>query len=81
MTATHTDEEWYTLDTLTFLDWDSFNPHNYTCQVTMKIVEGLTSTGDTVEVVYYATGDYEDRWVDVTGTMRDIIYWRPCRDR
>lgn len=47
----------------------------------MKIVEGLTSTGDTVEVVYYAEGDYVDRWVDVDGVERDIIYWRPCRSQ
>jgi hypothetical protein len=45
----------------------------------MKIVEGLTSTGDAVEVTYYAEGDYVDRWVDVDGVERDIIYWRPRR--
>ena len=43
----------------------------------MKIVEGLSSRGKIVEVVYLAEGDYEDRWVDVTGKQHDIIYWRP----
>lgn len=83
MTTTqyHADEEWYTLDTLTFMDLDWYNPSQHICHATMKVVEALTSTGNVVEVVYYATGDYEDRFVDVTGTMQDVMYWRPCRSR
>jgi len=78
MTTTQT-EDWYTLDTLTFIDCDWYNETVNTCGFTMKIVEGLTSTGDAVEVTYYAEGDYVDRWVDVDGVERDIIYWRPRR--
>jgi len=78
MTTAQT-EDWYTLDTLTFIDCDWYNETSNTCGFTMKIVEGLTSTGDAVEVTYYAEGDYVDRWVDVTGVERDIIYWRPRR--
>ena len=70
-------EDWYTLDTLTFMDWDCYNPSRHAVTATMKIVEGLTHDREIVEVVYYAAGDYEDRWVDVTGRERDIIFWRP----
>lgn len=69
--------EWYTLDTLTFMDWDWYNPAEHTCRATMKVIEALTHDCQVVEVTYYAEGDYEDRWVDVTGRYRDIAYWRP----
>ena len=74
-----TDEDWYTLDTLTFLDWNWFNPAERLCHADMKIIEGMTHDREIVEVVYYAAGDYEDRWVDVTGRQREIIFWRPVR--
>ena len=73
------DDDWYTLDTLTFMDWDWFNPTSNTCGATMKVIEGMTHTCRSVEVVYYATGDYQDRFVDVTGVEREIIFWRPVR--
>ncbi len=72
-------EDWYTMDTLTFMDWQWYNQSTNTCAATMKIVEGLTHDCEVVEVAYYATGDYEDRWVDVKGHPRDIIFWRPIR--
>lgn len=75
-----TDEEWYTLDTLTFLDFDGIDWTYHHINASLKVIEGMTSTGQTVEVVYCADGDYEDRWIDVTGRLHDIIYWRPCRD-
>lgn len=71
------DGDWYTLDTLTFMDFDWFNENSRVASATLKIVEGLTHDCEVVEVVYYATGDYEDRWVDVRGNPRDIIFWRP----
>ncbi len=72
-------DDWYTLDTLTFMDWTWYNDPSHTVTATMKVVEGFTKAGEIVEVVYYAAGDYEDRWVDVTGKQRDIMFWRPCR--
>lgn len=77
MTQPRVLEDWYTLDTLTFMDFDWFNDASRTVSATMKIVEGLTHDCEVVEVVYHATGDYEDRWVDVRGNPRDIIFWRP----
>lgn len=78
MTQT-TREDWYTLDTLTFLDFEWINHGDGEMCFSMKIVEGLTHDNEVVEVTYYADGDYVDRWCDVTGRIRDIIYWRPCR--
>lgn len=69
--------EWYTLDTLTFVDPDGYHSLINDCLVTPKIIEALTHDCQVVEVTYYAEGDYEDRWVDVTGRYRDIAYWRP----
>ena len=77
--TTSTSEDWYTLDTLTFfdVDWHDFN--NRITSVSMKVVEALTHDREVVEVIYYAEGDYIDRWVDVTGRVRDIAFWRPLR--
>ena len=72
-------QDWYTLDTVTFMHCDWYNPSSNIAHATMNIVEGLTHDGDVVEVIYYAAGDYEDRWVDVTGRQREIAYWRPVR--
>lgn len=72
-------EDWNLLDTLTLIDCDSFNQSSNVAHFSMKVVEGLTSTGDVVEVAYCALGDYVDRWVDAEGTAHDIIYWRPVR--
>ena len=49
------DGHWYTLDTLTFMDFNWFNDADRTAGATMKIVEGLTHSCEVVEVVYYAT--------------------------
>ena len=77
--TTTTSEDWYTLDTLTFLDVDWHDADNYLTYAHMKVIEALTHDRQVVEVVYYAEGDYIDRWVDVTGLVRDIVFWRPCR--
>lgn len=77
MTQPRVLEDWYTLDTLTFMDFDGFNSTANVARAKMKIVEGLTHDREIVEVIYYAAGDYEDRWVDVQGNTRDIIFWRP----
>lgn len=71
--------DWYTLDTLTFMDFNWFNDADRTAGASMKIVEALTHSCEVVEVTYYATGDYEDRWVDVRGNVRDIAFWRPLK--
>lgn len=78
--TTQTDEDWYTLDTLTFFDVDWHDFENRLTSVSMKVVEGLTHDREVVEVIYYAEGDYIDRWVDVTGRVRDIAFWRPVRN-
>ena len=77
--TTTTSEDWYTLDTLTFLDVAWHDADNYLTYAHMKVIEALTHDRQVVEVVYYAEGDYIDRWVDVTGLVRDIVFWRPCR--
>ena len=74
------DETWYTLDTLTFIDINGRDPDRLLTGFSMKVVEGLTHDREVVEVIYYAEGDYIDRWVDVTGRVRDIVFWRPLRD-
>lgn len=71
--------DWYTLDTLTFMDFDWFNATTLTAGASLKIVEGLTHQCEVVEVVYHATGDYEDRWIDRAGNVKDLAFWRPCR--
>lgn len=76
-----TAEDWYTLDTLTFLDCGLYDATRHAANATMKIIEGYTQSGEVVEVVYYAEGDYEDRWVDVTGKQHTLIFWRPCRSQ
>ena len=77
--TTAADEDWYTLDTLTFLEVDRHDAENYLTYAHIKVIEALTHDRQVVEVVYYAEGDYIDRWVDVTGQVRDIVFWRPCR--
>ena len=54
-------DDWYTLDTLTFMDlvWCDFSTRETAFR--LKVIEGMTSTGRTVEVKYYAEGDYLDR--------------------
>ncbi len=32
-------------------------------------IEGITTHGRIVEAWYFAAGDYQDRWCDVTGRM------------
>jgi hypothetical protein len=73
-------QEWYTLDTLTFMDLDLFDADSRTAHADLKVFIGLTHSAESVEVVYHATGDYEDHFVDVTGRQRDIICWRPVQD-
>lgn len=78
--TTRATEDWYTLDTLTFFDFEWHDPVNYRTTVSLKVVEGLTHDREVVEVKYHAEGDYVDRWVDVTGRVRDIAFWRPARE-
>ncbi len=73
------DEDWYTLDTLTFFDFEWHDPVSQLTGVSLKVIEGLTHDREIVEVKYYAKGDYIDRWIDATGRVRDIVFWRPCR--
>jgi len=77
MTTPEQIQDWYTLDTLTFMDLDLFNAVERTADTSLKVIEGMLKSGESVEVVYYAAGDYEDRFVDVTGRQRVITFWRP----
>jgi hypothetical protein len=81
MTSHSVDEDWYTLDTLTFIDMDWYDPACLMGGFSMKVIEGLTHDREIVELIYYAEGDYIDRWVDVKGRVRDIAFWRPLRGR
>jgi hypothetical protein len=73
--------DWYTLDTLTFMDLVAYeiddDDFNFTAKLTR--IQGRTPSGRIVEVQYHATGDYQDRWIDARGVVHDISCWRRVR--
>lgn len=73
-------EGWRDISTVTFAD------HYSGClrmglTVRPTIIEGLTSHGVTVLARYDASGDYEDRWTNISGTIAfNLTHWRPVSD-
>jgi len=66
---------WQPIDTASIAEgwWESG-----TLCVDPVVIEGMTTCGVVVEAFYWADGDYEDRWCDITGQIEyKLAYWRP----